>query len=264
MRPNRLRDLLDAGKPSVSTHILMSWPGVVELIGYTGQYDYVEFVAEYGPYDLYALENLGRAIDLFDDFSGMMKVEQEPRTYLAVRAIGSGIQNILFADVCTPDDARECVQAVRASTPAAGGKHGVGARRDVGYGREGGSKAFVEALDRAVVALMIEKDEAVRNLDEVLGVGGVDMVQFGPGDYSLSIGKPGESGHPAIAQAEAYVVETSLAMGIHPRAEIGSPDQAKRYLDMGIRHFSIGTDVGILSNWWAQNGEELRQAVDGA
>ena len=99
MRPNRLRNLLDAGKPSISTHVLISWPAIVELVGQTGQYDYVEFVAEYAPYDLYALENIGRAIDLFDNFSGMMKIEQEPRTYLSVRAIGSGIQNLLFADV---------------------------------------------------------------------------------------------------------------------------------------------------------------------
>ena len=61
-------------------------------------FDYVEFVGEYAPYDLYALENLGRAVDLFDHMTAMMKIEQEPRTYLTIRAIGSGIQNVLFAD----------------------------------------------------------------------------------------------------------------------------------------------------------------------
>ena len=196
MRPNRLRELLDAGKPSYSTHVLISWPAIVELVGQTGQYDYVEFVAEYAPYDLYALENIGRAIDLFDNFSGMMKIEQEPRTYLTVRAIGSGIQNLLFADVRTPEEARECVQAVRASTPSTGGRHGAGSRRDTGYVREGGSQAFVDALEQAVVMLMIEKDEAVRNLENVIGVGGVDMVQFGPTDYAMSIDKPGQGGSP--------------------------------------------------------------------
>jgi len=40
----------------------MSDPTIVELIGHTGMFDYVEFVAEYGPYDLYALENIGRAL----------------------------------------------------------------------------------------------------------------------------------------------------------------------------------------------------------
>jgi len=264
MRPNRLRELLDAGKPSVGTHALISWPGVVELIGQTGQYDYVEFVAEYAPYDLYALENFGRAVDLFDNFSAMMKIEQDPRTYLAVRAIGSGIQNLLFADVRTPEDARECVQAVRAESPATGGLHGVGMRRDVGYVLEGGSPAFIEALERAVVMLMIEKEEAVRRLDEVLGVGGIDMVQFGPSDYAMSIGKAGTGRDPAVTEAEHHVIKTALSMGIQPRAEMGSPDDAKRYLDMGVRHFCMGTDVSMLYNWWLANGEAIHSILDGA
>ena len=98
MRRNRLRELLDADQASLGTHLISSWPSVVELVGLSGMFDYVEFVAEYGPYDLYALENLGRAVELFDHMSAMMKIEQEPRTYLAVRAIGSGIQNVLFSD----------------------------------------------------------------------------------------------------------------------------------------------------------------------
>ena len=35
-----------------------------------------------------ALELIGRAVDLFDHMSSMMKIEQEPRTYLTIRAIG--------------------------------------------------------------------------------------------------------------------------------------------------------------------------------
>ena len=262
MRPNRLRELLDAGKPSVGTHAMISWPGVVELIGQTGQYDYVEFVAEYAPYDLYALENFGRAVDLFDNFSAMMKIEQDPRTYLAVRAIGSGIQNLLFADVRTPEDARECVQAVRAESPATGGLHGVGKRRDVGHGPGGTLPEFIEALERAVVVLMIEKEETVRRLDEVLGVDGIDMVQFGGGDYSMSIGKAGPGRDPAVTEAEHHVIKTALSMGIQPRAEMGSPDDAKRYLDMGVRHFCMGTDMGILFNLWEDYGSSLKAEID--
>ena len=82
MRRNRLRELLDAGQPTLGTHLHISWPSIVELVGHSKMFDYVEFVAEYAPYDLYALENIGRAIDLFDHLSGMMKIEQDPRTYL--------------------------------------------------------------------------------------------------------------------------------------------------------------------------------------
>src|SRR5499427_7152383 len=157
MRKNRLRELLNAGQPTLGTHIHSSWPSIIELVGHSGMFDYVEFVGEYAPYDLYALENLGRAVDLFPHMSSMMKIEQEPRTYLTVRAIGSGIQNVLFADPRTVEDVQECVRAVRAEAPGRVGWHGVGMRPDVGVVAEPGSPAFVRALDDAVVALMIEK-----------------------------------------------------------------------------------------------------------
>ena len=36
----------------------------------------------------------------------------------------------------------------------------------------------------------------------------------------------------------------------------------KRYLDMGVRHFCVGTDISILYQWWRQEGEGLRKALD--
>jgi 4-hydroxy-2-oxoheptanedioate aldolase len=224
-------------------------------------FDYVEFVGEYAPYDLYALENLGRAVDLFDHMTAMMKIEQEPRTYLAIRAIGSGIQNVLFADPRTREDVEECVRAVRAETPQAKGRHGVGMRRDVGFVLEPGSPGFVQALDDAVVALMIEKEPAVANLESLLSVGGVDMVQFGPADYSMSVGLTGQWSHPRVREAEEHVIRTALRMGVAPRAEVSRPEECARYLDLGVKHFCVGTDVSILFNWFRESGQALNQLL---
>ena len=49
MRRNRLREKLAAGEPTLGTHLLSCWPTLVELIGASGQFDYVEFTAEYAP-----------------------------------------------------------------------------------------------------------------------------------------------------------------------------------------------------------------------
>lgn len=264
MRPNRLRECLRAAAPSLGTHLAISWPSIVELVGHSRMFDYVEFVAEYAPYDLYALENLGRAIDLFPHMSGMVKIEQQPRTYLTVRAIGSGIQNLLFADVRTVEDARECVRATRAESPSTGGIHGVGMRRDVGFVLDIGTPGFVQALEDAVVALMIEKKPAVEDLDAILSVPGIDMVQFGPADYAMSIGLAGQWTHPAVQEAEALTIRTALARGIAPRAEISHPDQARRYLDMGVQHFCIGWDVAILFEWFKDSGRAMRDVLAGA
>ncbi len=261
MRRNRLRELLNAGLPSLGTHIHSSWPTIIELVGHSGMFDYVEFVGEYAPYDLYSLENIGRAVDLFDHMTAMMKIEQEPRTYLTIRAIGSGIQNVLFADPRTKADVEECVRAVRAEAPHAGGRHGVGMRRDVGFVLEGGTPAFVQALDDTVIALMIEKDSAVQDLESLLSVKGVDMVQFGPADYSMSLGLTGQFDHPRVREAEKYVIETALKMGIAPRAEISRPDECARYFDMGVKHFCIGTDVSILFNWFRDCGQAMNDLL---
>lgn len=261
MRHNRLRELLDADQPSLGTHLHSSWPSITELVGHSGMFDYVEFVAEYAPYDLYALENLGRAVDLFPHMSAMMKIEQEPRTYLTIRAIGSGIQNVLFADPRTVEDVQECVRAVRAETPSNGGIHGVGMRRDVRFVLEGGSPAFAEALDQSVVALMIEKKSAVDNLEALLSVPGVDMTQFGPADFSNSIDRPGEWQHPEVLEAEKHVIETSLKMGVAPRAEINTTEQAQKYLEMGVKHFCVGTDVSILFDWFRDTGGAFNEML---
>jgi 2-keto-3-deoxy-L-rhamnonate aldolase RhmA len=262
MRPNRLRELLRAGQPTFGTHLHTVWPAVAELVGHSGAFDYIEFVGEYAPYDLFALENFARAVDTFPHLSAMMKIEQQPRTYLAVRAIGAGIQNLLFADPRTVDDVRECVRAVRAESPATGGIHGVGMRRDVGYVVDVGSPAFVQALDDAVVAIMIEKASAVENLDALLAVKGVDMVQFGPADYSMSIGLAGQWDHPRVVEAERRMIKTALALGIAPRVEISRPEQAKPYLDQGVRHFCMGWDVEILFEWFKREGESMRKILE--
>ena len=263
MRHNRLRALLNANQPSIGTHLLSTWPTLVELVGDAGNYDYVEFTAEYSPFTMHDLDNLGRALEL-KDLGGMIKIEQTQWTHQAMRAIGSGFQSILFADVRTVADARECVAAVRAETPGTGGRLGVGMRRDVGTVREGGSPAYVQTLNEVVIAIMVEKRECVEDLDAILSVKGIDMVQFGGSDYSMSLGLTGQRGHPDVKRAERKTIETALKMGLHPRVELADIKQAAPYIEMGVKHFCIGGDVRTLHDWWRVNGEGMRAMLTGS
>ena len=260
MRPNLLRARLKAGEPTLGTHLLSVWPTLVELVGKTGQYDYIEFTAEYAPFNMHDLDNLGRAFELAG-LGGMIKIEQGEWTHQAMRAIGAGFQSVLFADVRTLEDAQACVRAVRAETPGRNGLMGVGMRRDVGMILEAGSQAYVNALDDVVIALMVEKRQCVEDIDNILSVPGIDMVQFGPSDYAMSIGQAGNPRHPDVQKAERVTIETALRKGLHPRVELGSPDQAARYIEMGVKHFCIGWDVSILYAWWRENGAKLRTAL---
>ncbi len=262
MRRNRFRELLDAGQPTLSTRVNTIWPSVVELIGHTGLYDYVEFLAEYGSFDLHDLDNFCRAAELYG-MSSVIKVDQEPRGFLAQRGIGAGFQGVLFTDCRSVEDVRRCVRIVKPETPDDDGIYGVGARRFAlpGYG---GTPEYVQYLRDVVVMIMVEKRPLVERLEEALSVPGVDMIQWGPADYSMSVGMAGQKSSPEISAVAGRVFETALKLGVQPRAEIGSPDQARRFLDLGVRHFSLGTDTSILFQWWQKNGDDLRKALEGA
>lgn len=267
MARNVLRERLNAGLPTVGTHILSAWPTLVELIGHSKQYDYVEFTAEYAPFTMHDLDNLGRAFELCN-MSGMIKIEQTQYTHQAMRAIGSGFQSVLFADIRSVEDAKAAVDAVRAETTMkegvrGRGRLGVGMRRDVGTVRTGGTPAYVDALNEIVIAIMVEKKSCVDDLERILSVPGIDMVQFGGSDYSMSIGKTGQHGDPEVVAAEKKTIEMALKMGKNPRVELRSPADGQKYIDMGVQHFCIGWDVRILADWWDTQGAAMRKMIAG-
>ncbi len=261
MRRNVLRDLLDAGKPTLGTHLISPWPGMVEVIGHSGAFDYVEYVGEYSSFSLEQMDDFGRAVDLFPNMGSMMKVEEQTRGFIATRAIGAGIQNVLFTDCRSAADVRECISLIRPETPEAHGVHGSSMRRNVGYVLEGGSPAWVKAMNDVVVAIMIEKKGAMEELDEILSIQGVDMVQFGPSDYSVSVGKAGQGGTPEIRKVERNMIERALKRGVHPRVEVSSFEQAKPYVDVGVRDFCVGWDVRAMYEWCQRQGNGMKELL---
>jgi len=261
MKKNRLRELLNEDKPTLGTHVIAPWPGIIEVIGHSGAFDYIEYVGEYSPFSLEILDNIGRAIELFPGMSSMMKVEEQTRGFIATRAIDAGIQNVLFTDCRSADEVRECIRLVRPETPEAGGTHGAGMRRNVGYVLESGSEAWVNAMNEVVVAIMVEKKGAVEELEEILSVKGVDMVQFGPADYSVSIGKPGQGRTPEVQKVHRDMIELAIKKGVAPRVEVASFEQAKPFVEMGVRHFCIGWDLVTIYGWCRQQQEGMRELL---
>lgn len=260
MSENRLRERIESDEISIGTRMQTQWPGLLEILGQTDRFDYVEFLAEYAPYDLRDLENMARSAEL-SGLSMMIKIDAESRGFVAQRSMAAGIQNLLFADIRTVEDAREVVAAVR---PEPEGDNGVRSDRRNGYvGGYATPREVVEWCDDAVVAVMVEKQETVENLEEILAVDGIDMVQFGPADYSLSIGNPGAYDDPRVREAERTTIETALDMGVAPRAEINHPEEAEEYLDLGVRDFNLNTDTRILHNWYEEHVGTLAETASG-
>jgi 2-keto-3-deoxy-L-rhamnonate aldolase RhmA len=259
---NTLRAKLDEGKPTIGTHVLFTDPDIPEIIGDTGLFDYAEFAAEYSVLDMNLLYHLARAGQC-GNLPLMIKPDQEGQGFWTQAAMGAGFKAVLFTDIRSAEDVEACHRCIAPDTPAAGGRMGVKLRRPALTSYD--TDAYLADLESFVFAIMIEKNVAVENLDEILDAAEskkVDMTQWGPADFGFSRGEPGLMGTPEIRPFEELVIRKSLEYGIHPRIEIGAVEQAKRYVDLGVRHFCIGWDRFIYRTAISQLGEGMHKLLD--
>ena len=261
MKDNKLRKMLNAGLPTVATRVWSTWPFMTEAVGDSGHYDYVEFVGEYAPFSQVDLENIVRAAELYN-MGSMMKVDFQNRGYVAQKALASGFQGVLFTDHKTPDEVRETIHTISADV-GSGGRFGYPCKRWIGYQPLCQPKQHIERINDIVIAFMIEKQEAVDNIDEICSIPGVDMVQFGPFDFSMNNGKDTTEYCDESFAAEKKMIETALKHGVHPRVELYGPaSEAQRYIDLGVKHFCFGDEFinGIIP--WVSAGKEMRKIAD--
>jgi 4-hydroxy-2-oxoheptanedioate aldolase len=260
--PNSLREKLTAGSPTIGTHYLTADADVPEVIGDTGLFDYGEYCAEYSAFDMGLLYHMARAGQCAD-LPLMIKVDQESQGFWAQAALGAGFKAVLFTDIRTPEDVVACHRCIRADTSDRGGLMGVKLRRPAMTRYDPAS--YLEDLDSIVLVIMIEKMLAVENIDQVLSAAkdkGVDMTQWGPADFALSRGQPDLMNTPGIRRFEDLVIRKSIEYGVPPRIEIGEVEQAKRYVQLGVRHFCIGWDRFIYQSGLIRIGEGMRKLVD--
>ncbi|MEM8734084.1 MAG: aldolase/citrate lyase family protein [Planctomycetota bacterium] len=261
LQPNGLREKLANGKPTLGTHILLPSPDVAELIGDTQQFDYAEYSAEYSILDMPLLYSLSRAAQC-GSLPLMIKLDQSSQAFWAQAAVGAGFHAVLFTDIRSPSDIDACYRSLRADTPDIGGDVGVKLRRHAFTGYE--SEGYLNHLDEVVFGMMIEKDVAMENLDAVLrraALRGVDFIQWGPVDFAFSRGQPSLRGTEELAQIEERLIKSTQDAGLTPRIEIKKPEDAERYVRLGVQHFCIGWDRFILYETLREMGSAMRKDV---
>ncbi|MGI6689060.1 MAG: HpcH/HpaI aldolase family protein [Christensenellales bacterium] len=261
MKDNKLRTLLNSGKPSVATRMWSTWPFFTELLGATGNFDYVEFVAEYSPFTQHDLENLARAAELHQ-MGTMIKVDFVNNAYVAQKAIASGFQSIMFADLRTPEQVENAVKATKPGTPDWQGFYGYPTRRFIGTQSHLDQLEHAKRLGDIVLCFMIERIEAMQRIDDICSIPGVDMVQFGPADYSMSQGWNAKDHRKDTLEAEREMIRVALKHGVQPRCEIQSPEDAKYYMDLGVRHFCLGDQCKVLKGYWETQGAQMKNLVN--
>ena len=131
MKKNKLREHIKNGLPLLAARFWSTQPFFWEAIGETGIFDYVEFLAEYAPYDLTDLPNMARAAEL-NNMGTMIKVDYQNRGFVAQKAIQAGFQSIMFVDHTTADQVRESVNLVRPKTEDGTGVFGYPNGRYIG------------------------------------------------------------------------------------------------------------------------------------
>jgi len=262
---NSIRQLLREGKPTIGTHLSSTWPTLWETVGTTNQFDYVEFDSQMGAWDLHDLDNMCRAAELTGTGT-MIKIDRNPKDWIAKRAIAAGFEAVLFADIMTAREAKECVQAIRLPPE---GVNGSLSTRGIPI------DDYVRHIDDIVIAIMIERKTLVDELEEVLAIDGIDMIQFGPVDYGLSLRTPGKPlsldhiYHYDLSQdlngriqADLdRVNDMAISAGIRPRVETGDAESCQYFLDRGVRDFCIGWDIDTVRRWCMMHGKKLRDML---
>lgn len=260
LKHNKLRELLSSGKPTMGTRFAMASPMLTELIGSTGHYDYVEFMAEYAPFSQDDLENLVRAAELHN-MASIIKIDFQNRGYMAQRAVASGFQGILFTDCRNAEEVRESIRLITPETPEDGGCFGNPVRRFIGFQPKVAQLANAERQRAIVKAFMIEKKSAMDDIEAICATPGVDIVQFGGSDYSLSRGWNAKDHEKERKEAEQTMIATALKHGVRPRCEIQTVEAARYYIDLGVKDFCLGDNLTYMLDIYGKNGEGLRSVI---
>jgi hypothetical protein len=78
----------------------------------------------------------------------------------------------------------------------------------------------------------------------------------------MSVGKNLSEYREECAVAERKMIEVALKHGVQPRCEIMTPEEAQTYIDLGVRHFSIGDQLKKLKEIWISDGSRMRALAD--
>jgi 2-keto-3-deoxy-L-rhamnonate aldolase RhmA len=155
-----------------------------------------------------------------------------------------GPAGIVFPMICSAEQAKAAVAACL-YPPA--GVRGFGPRRAVRYGTVPSDRYIREAAESFWRIMQIEHIDAVRNLEAIVEVEGVDAIVVGPNDLSGSVGLLGQTGHPEVRKLCDRIAEVAKRRGIPFGTSIGDdPDTVRQWIDRGVDWIATGTDTGSL------------------
>ncbi|MGE2734239.1 HpcH/HpaI aldolase family protein [Mycolicibacterium vaccae] len=250
-----LRDLLRGDRLVLCLALLNSRtpdvPAIAAACGYDAIYVDLEHTTT-------SLETTGMLCSsaLGAGIAGLVRVPSDDPSLIA-RVLDSGASGVIVPHVDSAAQARAVVDAAR--FPPVGRRSISGPNALSGYQPRPAPELTAVLESRTVVAVMVESPAAVADIDAIAAVQGVDMVLIGPSDLTAEMGIHGdyENEHfqNAVKSVAAACRNHGVALGV---AGIKSLDLLERFVDLGLRFISAGTDVGMMSEAATTRAQALR------
>ncbi len=237
MRPSRVLRKLRAGEIVLCLKVNLADARVVEIAGIAG-YDCAWTDMEHVANDWSVIEQqvwAGKSRDI----DVMVRVARGSYSD-HVRPLELDASGIMVPHVMNLADARRVVAMTRF--------HPVG-RRPVDGGNADGAYCNVDILryfrvanEQRFVCVQIEDPEPLDDLEAIASLDGIDMLFFGPADFSQGIGAPAVWDHPRLIETRRRIAEVCAAHGKYA-GTVASVDKLAMLAGMGYRFIGMGADV---------------------
>jgi 2-keto-3-deoxy-L-rhamnonate aldolase RhmA len=252
---NPARSRLEADELSLGVGIRVARTVDIALMMKSAGMDWLFIDAEHGCLDIETIAQLSVAA-LGVGISPIVRVPNgDMRT--AARALDGGALGIVVPQVQSAQEAREIVRQLRYAPM---GERGVtGMQPQFGYMPIELGAATAELNRSILLVVMLESPLAISRSDEIAAVPGIDVVMVGTNDLAMSLGKPGQFGDPQVGEAYETVVAACRKHGKWAGSGgLGDPAHFKRYIDLGVRFFLAGQDLGFLMGGARERSRSLR------
>lgn len=160
------------------------------------------------------------------------------------QVLETGPMGILVPQV---NSAQEVEQAVRAIRYPPQGIRGIGCQRAAGFGAWF-DDYLSHANEELVTAVQVETASALKNIDAILSVEGLDLIFIGANDLSASMGLFNQPQHPRVQDAILHILAAAKKAKIPVGLMARDPGDANRRIAEGFQFVGIGHDVGLLSS----------------
>jgi 4-hydroxy-2-oxoheptanedioate aldolase len=236
---NHFKRALKAGTSQIGLWCSLSSHYSIEMVAGAG-FDWLLLDTEHSPNDLESVLTQLQAAAAYPS-APVVRVPWNDMVAIK-RVLDIGAQSLLIPYVQNPDEARAAVAATR--YPPAGVRGVAGTTRATRFGR---IKDYAKrAHEELCVLVQVETQEALKHIEAIATVDGVDGIFIGPGDLHASMGYAGEVANPAVLPLIEDALRRIRRTGKAPGILVGDEQLAKHCIEAGSLFTAVGVDVAIL------------------